>query len=1454
MGDVDGDSVLDRQPPNALVASVINITEPPPPKHVGWQLTVDDGTGRFQLTPAGHADWQLALFILLWAVPIIFAAFGVWIFKKSFYGVKMEEFGLIQRAPWLSTTSFGFAPKSARAAAIKELDKPRRPTTLLTNALNDSLWKSHAVAEGGLMESTKAPRRTVVIATMEYDIEDWDIKIKIGGLGVMAQLMGKNLSHQDLVWVVPKVGDVEYPDDEEAEPMTVKMLGKAYKVMVQYHRLRNITYVLLDAPVFRAKSKSDPYPARMDDMPSAIYYSAWNQCIAQAIERFPVDLYHINDYHGCVAPLYLLPSTVPVCLSLHNAEFQGLWPMRNPQECDEVSKVFNIPSEFVQKFVQFGTVFNLLHAGASYLRVYQQGFGAVGVSKKYGVRSWLRYPIFWGLKKVGQLPNPDPTDTGDLDKVLPREQDIMVDPAFEAKRPALKEEAQRWAGLNVDPNADLFVFVGRWSTQKGIDLIADVFPSILETHTHVQLICVGPIIDLYGRFAAAKLERMMKIFPGRVFSRPQFTALPPCIFSGADFALIPSRDEPFGLVAVEFGRKGAICVGARVGGLGQMSGWWFTVESMQASHLLEQFKQAVTEALASKPAVRAMMRARSAKQRFPVKQWLADLETLQSTAIKIHSNGPQASLEAPKAKRPFSSGHKLRRRINRSSHGLRYRGTVTPNPDMISTTDVTGNDATNNAFDPFPSPRASMASTREYEPSQYEPTFQDLFLGSDASDDDETQHTSGGTTPNARSSDYTLTTRSVPELCMTPASDVHEPAHDTAIGRSQFVEDLSMSFSMSLQREPDVQESDVSDVLTTSLEEESSVPSSGLATPSPLLSQARAVSMIRAYRVAKDRASNGSDITVAGRPSLHPNVVVGSREDYKLQQVDPFFTDPSGEYYRDYETKLRTLNGHTSESKLCIEEYLMKSEKSFFSDYRNKKLGISIRRRRLPRTVSSTTIAVSRPQSSMGASGNDIEKFDKEEVIEIPPEEGAAEPLPNAVEDDNLKHWGIPKSHIAPRGLKKWMQIRIGDWPVYAFFLVIGQIIAANSYQIVLLTGQVGQNAAQVYIISSIYAISSVLWWLAFRRFGSRFCLSVPFLFYGLSFLFVGLGRFAAPGTPRSVMNYFGSGMYALASASGAFFFVLNFGDEGGSQVKSWVFRACVIQGFQQLYVCVLWFWGFHVNRTSPTGGASPARAFANSPYMTVIGITIAVIFWTLGAILWIGLPEYYRQAPGVVSDFYRSNFRRNIIKWFFVVVAIQNFFLSTQYGRSWTFLFNSAHVSEWAIFALVAFFFVAVWAGVLWGFSRLTKTHSWILPIFAIGLGAPRWAQIWWGTSGMAVWLPWAPGGYIGSALLSRTLWLWLGLLDTVQGVGIGMILLSTLTRLHVLFTLVVAQFLGALVTAFARGVSPAKLGPGPLFPDLTEGLGGLRNAWFWVGLFLNLGVCIGFFKFFRKEQLTKP
>lgn len=148
--------------------------------------------------------------------------------------------------------------------------------------------------------------------------------------------------------------------------------------------------------------------------------------------------------------------------------FSGLWPIRNPQEMEEISQVFNLPVDVIQAYVQFGEIFNLLHAGASYLRIHQKGFGAVGVSKKYGRRSLLRYPIFWGLSRIGALPNPDPSDTAEWHKGDSHVDvdDDDLDWAAEANRGQLRVQAQKWAGLKIDPKAELFVFVGRWSMQK----------------------------------------------------------------------------------------------------------------------------------------------------------------------------------------------------------------------------------------------------------------------------------------------------------------------------------------------------------------------------------------------------------------------------------------------------------------------------------------------------------------------------------------------------------------------------------------------------------------------------------------------------------------------------------------------------------------------------------------------------------------------------------------------------------------------------------------------------------------------------------------------------------------------------------------------------------------------------------------------------------------------------
>src|SRR5204862_8218603 len=114
----------------------------------------------------------------------------------------------------------------------------------------------------------------------------------------------------------------------------------------------------------------------------------------------------------------------------------------------------------------------------------------------------------------------------------------------------------------------------------------------------------------------------------------------------------------------------------------------------------------------------------------------------------------------------------------------------------------------------------------------------------------------------------------------------------------------------------------------------------------------------------------------------------------------------------------------------------------------------------------------------------------------------------------------------------------------------------------------------------------------------------------------------------------------------------------------------------------------------------------------------------------------------------------------------------------------------------------------------RLSVTRSCVLPIFAIALGSPRWAQLLCATSGAGSYLPWLPNA-VASALAGRGLWLWLRVLDVLQGVGYGKILLQTLTRVHVAVTLVGAPVLGTVVTVIARG----RVGDG--LPDGVVGMG---------------------------------
>lgn len=62
------------------------------------------------------------------------------------------------------------------------------------------------------------------------------------------------------------------------------------------------------------------------------------------------------------------------------------------------------------------------------------------------------------------------------------------------------------------------------------------------------------------------------------------------------------------------------------------------------------------------------------------------------------------------------------------------------------------------------------------------------------------------------------------------------------------------------------------------------------------------------------------------------------------------------------------------------------------------------------------------------------------------------------------------------------------------------------------------------------------------------------------------------------------------------------------------------------------------------TGSTKYTLAMTNPGALLGIGVGLACLLWLLGALVFFGLPAYYRQAPGQVPTFYLSLFRRRII------------------------------------------------------------------------------------------------------------------------------------------------------------------------------------------------------------------
>lgn len=444
---------------------------------------------------------------------------------------------------------------------------------------------------------------------------------------------------------------------------------------------------------------------------------------------------------------------------------------------------------------------------------------------------------------------------------------------------------------------------------------------------------------------------------------------------------------------------------------------------MTTKHLIHQFKLAINDALSSSPETRAMMRARSGKQRFPVAQWVEDLEILQTTSIEKHE--------------------KFTKRHDRGSWRASVGSTLALESIRNSNIQYTSREQSRTSSWSIPglTSRPTSGDLRRFGSRRgpgHVPSPLNLAASPNLSNESVSDNDMESGRGRGRSSSRP---RIQSRVVYTFDDDVDS------------LEQVPVDWTISPSGTPTV----------------SHTPNSGTSTP-------RAGDGLLGQRNPTDSVL--SLVSVGD--------IVKEKLDYNLQKVSPFFTDVNHEYADMFEKMLAELNGKNSEDQMCIEEIIEKSEKDWFNRYRDVKLGKS-------------------PQPSPAPS-----------VFRLKIHDDSRPPTPglDALDvETTASQFLLPHDYVPPTGLKRFMLMKLGDWPVYSIILAIvsftltsfrtttnintnlkGQILAFNSYQITLLNGQIGQTAEKLYIVASIYLASSIVWWIVLRLVPAVYVLTVPFL------------------------------------------------------------------------------------------------------------------------------------------------------------------------------------------------------------------------------------------------------------------------------------------------------------------------------------------------------------------------
>jgi len=383
---------------------------------------------------------------------------------------------------------------------------------------------------------------------------------KSGGLADVAAALPKALSETFAISVIMpfyrSIDAVRYNIVPLNIFYTLNMNGKAYEVKLYGCSYRGITYYFVYAPVLSEREYLYG-PADQGYADNAVRFALFCRVIVKLLkEDGDFSILHLNDWQTALAALLVKEDEsieTKTVYTIHNLAYQGIFPYHTLREIGLSEHYYHMDA------LEFYGSINLMKAGIAYAdrittvsreyakEIQTEAFG-------FGLEGFLFYHrnklsgILNGIDTEVFSPQSDPF-------IIYHYDSEKYAKKFENKKAYLKER-----GLK-GQQKPLFVFIGRFTWQKGVDILIDVLERTAQLDINIAILGEGETLYHQKLLRIVSRYRHIDLYFGYK------EELSHQMYAAGDFLLMPSLFEPCGLNQMIAMHYGTLPVVHSVGGL-----------------------------------------------------------------------------------------------------------------------------------------------------------------------------------------------------------------------------------------------------------------------------------------------------------------------------------------------------------------------------------------------------------------------------------------------------------------------------------------------------------------------------------------------------------------------------------------------------------------------------------------------------------------------------------------------------------------------------------------------------------------------------------------------------------------------------------------------------------------------------------------------------------------------